>query len=252
MDWPTGTHPVKSLRVSAPAGAFDCQFFEARAPGSAALVLLPAVAGVNDYIRRTAQRLNDHGYAVAVLDYYARAGSPPDVSTPEKIGRAVAALADPIVLDDLASTAAAIRGTPNVDGERVGTLGFCIGGMYAMLGAYQGTTVKAAVNYYGSIRYSQTSANKPRSPLDCIGELSAPLLGHFGTYDRLISSADIDDLERALQSNAKPYELFRYHGAPHAFDEDFRPAVFRPAAARSAWRHSLAFLDWHLRGVAPR
>jgi dienelactone hydrolase len=243
---------LKSLRIRAPAGAFDCQFFAARGPGSAALLLLPAVAGVNDYIWRTAQRLNDHGYGVAVLDYYARVGGPPDVSTPEKIGKAVAALADPLVLDDLASAVAAVRDTPNVDSERVGTLGFCIGGMYAMLGACGGTTLKAAVNYYGSIRYTETSANKPRSPLDRISELSAPLLGHFGTYDRLISGTDIDDLERTLQSNAKPYELFRYHGAPHAFDEDFRPAVFRPAAARYAWRHTLAFLDWHLRGIAPR
>ena len=217
-----------------------------------AIVLLPAIAGVNVYMKAAAVRLAEAGYATLLLDYYAGIGRAPDVSTPEKIGAAVAALSDPKVLADVAAAVAWLRARDDVDGARIASFGFCIGGMYAYLAACGDLGLAAAVDYYGSIRYAVTGPKKPVSPIDRVPVLAAPLLAHFGTFDRLISGEDIALFERALQLNQKPYELFLYRGAPHAFDEDFRPAVFRPVAARLAWQRSLAFLDWHLRGRASR
>jgi carboxymethylenebutenolidase len=139
-----------------------------------------------------------------------------------------------------------------VDAKRIGALGFCIGGMYALMAACEDMGLAASVDYYGSVRYASLSPTKPRSPLDYVAQLRAPLLGHFGTFDRLISVADLDALETTLQGSGKSYELYRYRGAPHAFDEDFRPAVFRPVAAAVAAQRTLTFLDWHLRGIPPR
>jgi len=217
---------------------------QARAP---AVLLLPAIAGVNDYVRATAARLVSAGYAVLTLDYYAREGVAADVSTPAAISAAVAALPDPRVLSDARAAVAALRERAEVDSERIAAFGFCIGGMYAYLAACEIEGLSCAVDYYGAITYGSTSENKPVSPLDRAAELKAPLLGHFGTWDRLISTSDIDAFEAALQAASKPYELFRYAGAPHAFDEDHRPAVYRSVASRLAWERSLTFLDWHLR-----
>lgn len=214
---------------------------------AATVLLLPAIAGVNDYIRRVAQRLVAQDFNVLLFDYFARERVAPDVSTPEKIGLAVQSLSDPQVLEDVRSAIATLHERPEVDLARVGALGFCIGGMYALLAACENTGLRAVIDYYGTVKYTALSAAKPRSPLEYVSELQAPLLAHFGTFDRLISASDIDALEGALQRAAKPYELFRYRGAPHAFDEDFRPVAFRPVAAELAWSRTLTFLKWHLR-----
>jgi dienelactone hydrolase len=214
-----------------------------------AVLLFPAIAGVNDYVIRVGRRLAEAGYAALVLDYFSREGQAPDVSTPDKINAAVEALPDGRVLSDARAAVTFLRGRDDVDPRRIAALGFCIGGTYAYLAAGEIDGLTASVDYYGSIRYAATSANKPFSPLDRASALRAPLLGHFGSADRLISADDIAAFDQALRSHGKNYELFVYTGAPHAFDEDFRP-VYRPVAAAEAWRRTLTFLDWYCRAPA--
>lgn len=244
-----------SDRFSVRAGdaALDFPVFRPAGPGPfPAILLLPAIAGVNDYVLRTAARLADRGYLTVVVDYFAREGAAPDVSTPAKIGAAVAALDDPAVLSDIGATLAALQADATVIDDQIATFGFCIGGMYAYLAGCEHSGVAAVVDYYGSIVYTATGPAKPVSPLDRAGDLTAPILAHFGDFDRLISMSDIEAFGAALRAGQKHHEICVHRGAPHAFDEDFRPQVFRPVAARAAWHSSLAFLDWHLRGVQPR
>jgi dienelactone hydrolase len=47
-------------------------------------------------------------------------------------------------------------------------------------------------------------------------------------------------------------DYFAHNGAPHAFDEDFRPAVYRPVASKLAWERTMTFLDWHLKEMPAR
>ena len=220
-----------------------------RFPG---IVLLPAIAGVNDYVKRVAGRLSASGFAVAILDYFAREGRCPDVSTPAAIDAAVISLPDDRVIADACGLIGALREHQAIDPERIGSLGFCIGGMYSLMLSAEAPNLSAAVDYYGSVRYAKTSDQKPVSPLDRARDIQAPFLAHFGTFDRLISAADIEALESELKRASRPYELFTYNGAPHAFDEDFRPAAYRPVASKLAWERTMTFLDWHLKGTPGR
>jgi dienelactone hydrolase len=217
-----------------------------QAPRSPAILLLSAIAGVNDYMTDMARRLALRGYRVLLLDYFGREGRPPDVSTPEAIGRAVAALSDTRVLADIRVLLEYLRAQAGVDASRIGTLGFCIGGTYSLLATCENPGLAAAVVYYGAIRYPAITSCKPSSPLERVAALQAPLLAHFGNCDRLIPATDVAAFEEALQRHAKAYELCVYRGAPHAFDEHFRPAVYRPVASSLAWERSMVFLDWHL------
>jgi dienelactone hydrolase len=220
-----------------------------RFPG---VVLLPAIAGVNDYMKRVAERLSASGFAVVTLDYFVREGGSPDVSTPAAIDVAVNSLPDDRVIADACGLIGALREHEAIDPERIGSLGFCIGGMYSLMLSAEAPNLSAAVDYYGSVRYAKTSGQKPVSPLDRAKDIQAPFLAHFGTFDRLISAADIEALESELNRASRPYELFTYNGAPHAFDEDFRPAAYRPVASKLAWERTMTFLDWHLKGTPGR
>ncbi|MEH2561534.1 dienelactone hydrolase family protein [Bradyrhizobium sp. AZCC 2289] len=216
------------------------------------IVLLPAIAGMNDYVRSVAHRLSASGFAVAILDYFAREGRSPDVSSPAAIDVAVNSLPDHRVIADACGLVGALREHEAVDPERIGSLGFCIGGMYSLMLSAESPDLSASVDYYGLVRYAKPSDQKPVSPLDRAKDIQAPFLAHFGTFDRLISAADIEALEGELKRASKPYELFSYNGAPHAFDEDFRPVAYRPVASKLAWQRTMTFLDWHLKGVPAR
>lgn len=235
-------------RVSFPNGA-SCHVVrpvEVTQAAPALVVMLAAIAGVNDYIVTRAKDLCAEGYTVAVLDYFGRQGAVPDISTPELIGAAVAALDDRRVLADLGEILEWAR-TEGFALSKVGLLGFCIGGTYAALANAQ-HAVGCVVDYYGQLKYASRTERKPIAPVDVAGSLKAPLLCHYGDWDRLVSREEIDGFTSQLRAAQEPYELFIYNGAPHAFDEWFRPAVFRPAASSAAWQRSLTFLNWHLRG----
>jgi carboxymethylenebutenolidase len=213
--------------------------------GLSAVVLLPAIAGRNDYIQRVGDQVAAQGSAVLTIDYYRRTGAAPDLSDMPKILAAVAALPDRQVVDDVRDAVDVLRARPEVDGDRIGVLGFCIGGTLAILSACDVEGLACAVAFYGILRYDERTDNKPESPLEASSRLGCPLLGHFGEADHLVPVADVHAMRERL--NGKPAELYTYPGAGHAFHEDFRPPVYRPVAATTAWERTRTYLDWYLR-----
>lgn len=135
-----------------------------------------------------------------------------------------------------------------LDRRHIGVLGFCIGGTQAVLCAARAGQASCAVAYYGQLRYPGASDSKPVDPMGAAPRLAVPLLAHFGTMDRLIAPQEIEDFGNCLRTAGRHHEIRTYPGAPHAFDEWFRPEAFRPVASSEAWQRTLAFFDWHLRG----
>jgi len=215
----------------------------ARAPGPA-VIITPTIAGIDDYILRVAYRLNEVGYAVVLIDYY-KEGHVPDLGTMPKILEAVAALSDTEVSCSVRSAMELLLERADIDGDRIATLGFCIGGTFSFLAGCQVEGFAASAVYYGTLNYPATTDRKPLSPISAAGDLKVPLIGHFGELDRFVPVADVASLQTALATAGKSFEIFVYPGAPHAFDEDFR-APYRPAAAKEAWGRTLTFLDWHI------
>lgn len=219
-------------------------------PAAHAVVLLPAIAGVNEYVAERAAHLGDAGYMVVVVDYFSRTETKADLSTPERIGAAVAAIDDRRVLADIGDSIAWLNGI-GIPRQHVGMLGLCIGGSYAVLAASQPHGPACAIAYYGQLRYQQRTEHKPLDPMSVASELQVPFLGHFGDMDRLISAQEITAFSAQLHGTQRHHEICTYGGAPHAFDEWFRPGVFRPVASAEAWHRTLVFLDWHLRQRLP-
>lgn len=209
-----------------------------------AVVVVPAIAGINDYIERVCKRLATQGYLAVGLDYYLDRTTP-DLSDMSRILAAVASLADDEVVESIQSIVSGLGERADVDADRVGMVGFCIGGTYSVLAASRVDGLACSVGFYGLLRYQELTENKPRSPLDTVDGLRVPLLMHYGDDDHLVPSDDVIALQK--QTSASRVEVYRYPGAGHAFHEDFRD-VYRPVAAQTAWLRTTIYLDWYLRG----
>ena len=211
-----------------------------------ALVLIPDVRGVSDHYRDVARRFAGEGFFTLAVDLYSREGAPnlPDMPA---VFRFIRALPDTRVLSDLGAAVGYLARRPEVAAAAIGITGFCMGGQYALMAACTVPGLSACVSWYGMLRYDEHDAVKPASPLDLAPELACPYLGLFGEEDALIPNEDVVTLRSILEREGKRFEIVTYPGAGHAFFNDARPDVYRPAAAADAWPRALAFFRKHLR-----
>lgn len=226
---------------------------EAAAEGAVpGVVVVHDVWGLSAHTRDVAQRLAREGFGVLAVDLYRREPAPPAI---DDVGRWMRALSDPQILADIEAAAAFLAEAPASRGRRVGVVGFCMGGSYALLAACGGRGIAASVPFYGLLSHEHgllhdpaglDPARKPRSPLEAARGLSCPLLAFFGADDPYVPVADVRELERRLAGGPHPAEVVVVEGAGHAFMNDTRPDAYRPEAARAAWTRTVAFLHRHL------
>lgn len=204
-----------------------------RAP---AVIVVQEWWGLNEHIKDVARRLAREGYVAIAPDLYSRLGHAV-TSDPNEAGRLMNSLTQEDGLKDLKATIAYLKTRPEVDPARIGVTGFCMGGGYALLLPCVTTDIKAAVPFYGPIP-------NPDTPLQ---QLNAPVLYIYGEDDGWITKADVERLKAALKKYNKPGEVKTYPGCPHAFFNDTRPDVYKPAEAQDAWSRMLRFFETHLR-----
>ena len=144
---------------------------------------------------------------------------------------AVPTLQDAAVLRDLAD-AADVTGA-----QRVGLIGFCMGGMYALKAAGLGRFDRI-VSFYGMIRVPEAwRGDGHREPLDAIARPgSSPVLAIIGERDQYTPPADVAALEMAGAAVA------RYPDAEHGFVHDASRPAHRPDDAADAWARAWSFL----------
>jgi carboxymethylenebutenolidase len=211
-------------------------------PPRPGVVIIPDVWGVSDLYRRVAERLANEGFATLVVDQYRYTGR--EGLTPATVLPFIAGLTDGDVLRAVQDAIDALAASPGVAGRKVGLVGFCMGGQYALLAACTCKGLSAVAPFYGMVRYEAglDPAKKPRQPLDAIRDLSCPLLGLYGAEDALIPVADVEELKRRLAQTRHAHEVRIYPGAGHAFLNDTRPDAYRPEAAADAWSRLVPFL----------
>ncbi len=215
-------------------------------PPRPGVVIIPDVWGVSDLYRRVGERLAQEGFATLVVDQYRHSGrSGLDAAS---VMPFIAQLSDPLVLRAVQEAIDALAASAAVGGRKLGLIGFCMGGQYALLAACGCKGLSACVPFYGMLRYAAglDAAKKPRQPLDALVDLSCPLLGLYGAEDALIPVADVEELKRRLALTKHAHEVHIYPGAGHAFLNDTRADAYRPAAASDAWSRMLPFLRGNL------
>jgi carboxymethylenebutenolidase len=192
--------------------------------GPLGVVLVHDIYGPGPYIRSVAEGLATAGVPSATIDLFG--GKTP--ATVEE-GRAIAgSLSDEFVLGALEEARVAL--VARLKGPaRVGTLGFCMGGGYALLGACH-RPFDFAVDFYGRIARAD----------DVVG-LRGPVLVILGSEDERITPWALGELLPAANRAKKRISVELYPGVRHAFH---RPGWegHDPNAAAHAWRRTMAFL----------
>lgn len=195
-------------------------------PSGKGLVLLASMPGLHLFEGRCHALAAEHGWMVVAPELISET---PGLSMQER-DNLVVGLDDEVVLGKV-RTAAAETGAPTVS-----TLGFCVGGMYAMKAASL-PELHAAVAFYGMIRLPERWRGPgQREPLTYVQSATIPVLAIFGGTDDLISLADLPDLERAGARTVV------YPEAGHAFAHDLNHSNHRPDDAADAWRRAKEFL----------
>ena len=199
------------------------------------LILIQEWWGLNDHIKDIARRFAEEGYVVLAPDLY----DGKKTKDPEEAGKLMQGLNQSVALQKLNSAVEYLKGLPEVDSERIGVTGFCMGGSYALLLACHNESVKAAAPFYGDVPSE-----------DELKRLSAPVLFIGAENDFWITQDKMARLDEGLKKFDKEGEVKVYKGVGHAFFNDTRPDAYDKDAAEDAWKRVIGFFESHLKSPA--
>jgi carboxymethylenebutenolidase len=217
------------------------------ASSRAAVLLLPDVHGISPLYREIGAHFAAAGLHTLVLDLYVREGAP-RLADMAAVQTWIAELPDARVLDDITHAVTYLRSPDGGAASRVGIVGFCLGGQYALMAASRPAELDACVAFYGMLRHGRETDRKLPAPVDTAADLRCPVLGLFGADDPLIPAADRESFRAAAERSGRTIDLRVFAGAGHAFVNDRRPDAYRPETAAEALRVAADFLYSALAG----
>lgn len=209
-----------------------------------AIVIYMEAFGLNAHIKRLTARLAAAGFAAIAPDTYAGAVYE-YTDLPGAVGH-MKRLADDAVVAQSQQALDFLRGRPEVRGDAVGALGFCMGGRHAFLvSAALGARFAAAAAFYGGgIASAEGFLGRP-NVIDQAAGLQAPLLLFYGGQDQFIRPDEHGRIAASLSLAGKQYTLTVFPRATHGFFCEERSSYNQEAAERS-WRATLAFFHEYL------
>ncbi|MFQ5853034.1 MAG: dienelactone hydrolase family protein [Candidatus Binatia bacterium] len=220
-------YPGKAVEIT----ALECK--PKHAGPHPAVIVVQEWWGLNDHIKDVAQRFAREGYVTLAPDLYSRLGHKITTDAQEA-GQLMGSLKKEDGIEDLNSSMDYLKKQAGVKSDRVGVVGFCMGGSYALLLPCKNREIKAAVPFYGEVPDSEV-----------LKGLGCPVLFFYGDQDGWIQLKDVNRLKEFLEKEKRPGEVIIYPGAGHAFFNDTRES-YRAKEAQESWSKSLAFFKTHL------
>ncbi len=245
----------RQLDIGTPDGA--CTTFvvhpERGGPHPVVLFLMDAPA-IREELRDMARRLASVGYYVMLPNLYYRSGVmelwpfPTEPAALEKsredMFALMGSLSIPLVMSDCGAMLAFADADPAADATRVGSVGYCMSGPFAIsTAAAFPDRVRAAASIHG-VALMTEAADSPH--LAARGR-DAGFYFACAQIDRWFPEEMIPKLAADLSANGVDAEVELYPAAEHGFVFPQRPAYDRPSAERH-WERVLALFDRRLRG----
>jgi carboxymethylenebutenolidase len=221
FDSPKGTGKVKGY-FARPASA------KGKLPG---VLVVHENRGLNPHIEDITRRIALDGYDAFAPDALTPLGGYP--GDEDKAREAFGKLDQAKTKEDFLAAFAVLKARPDCTGK-IGAVGFCYGGGMVNFLATQVPELAAAVPFYGS---------QPKA--EDVAHIKAPMLINYADKDDRIN-AGIPAFEEALKANKVKYQIFKYDGTQHGFNNDTTPR-FDKAAAALAWKRTMEFFKKNLK-----
>lgn len=213
---------------------------EGREPRPAILVI-QGMHGIGSFEVQVADRLAEHGFLAAVPDLFHR--GPACFSTEELGQRRRERMSDPQVIGDVNVALSHVQAQPYVQPDRIGIIGFCMGGRVSYLMAATSPAIQAAADFYGGGVHRGEGGP---SPLELTSHIRCPVIIFDGEEDAHPSPEEVRQTEAELARQGIVHEVHIYPGVGHAF-MSASGSRRRPDVIDDAWSR---LLDWFRQYVA--
>jgi carboxymethylenebutenolidase len=223
--------------VSYPSGSKTMPAYLALPEGDGpfpALVIIHEIFGLNDNMRAIAGRFAEQGYAALAVDLFA--GQNRAICMARFMADMNLNSLDHPGIRDLKTGLTWLAEQPYVDPERLGAVGFCMGGSFAIAWACTDQRLKAIAPFYG---------RNPR-PEEAVRRM-CPVVGSYPDPD--FTTAAGKKLDEILDTCDVAHDIKIYKGAKHSFFNDTNHASYDPAASADAWQRILVFFREHIAGT---
>ena len=203
-----------------------------------AVVMIHENKGLNDHIKNMANLLARNGYVVLAVDLF-KGEVTTDRNRSSELTQYIRDNPD-IATANLQSAVKYLASLPNVNADKIASLGWCFGGAQSLQLALnsQDHPLAATIIYYGRLITDNAT----------LAKIKWPVLGIFGDQDSSIPVDTVKAFESALNSNNIPNEIYIFKGVGHAFANPSGDN-YAPTETKDAWDKTLSFLDKHLRSM---
>lgn len=236
----------KNVDAKTPDGVADCEFYAPDESGQwPGIVYYPDVLGTRPSARDAVRRLVGEGFAVLLPNFYYRVSKVPVFSfapafgeekTMARLGELRPTQTPDLVARDVGPYVETLKAQPQVKKGKIGTVGYCMTGSFAMrTAAAMPDDVAIAISFHGSRLYS----DEPDSPHKVLPMIKAKLYFGFAVDDKTMPDEAVEKFKEALNAAGNDWESEVYEGAKHGWCMTDHP-VHNPAQAERAWKKMVA------------
>ena len=194
------------------------------------IVAIHEAYGLNENMKDIARRFAGQGYVALAVDLFA--GRNHALCMFRFMSNLLLHSLQNDTITDLKASLTFLSEQPGVDDARLGAVGYCMGGSFAIAWACTDDRLKAIAPYY---------AGNPR-PLEAVARL-CPVVGSYPDMDFTTKQGQKLDVE--LAHYQVPHDIKIYTGAKHSFFNDTSRS-YHETAAQDSWERVLAFFGEHL------
>ena len=196
-----------------------------------AIVMIHENKGLNENIKSMANLLAKEGYVILAVDLFNG-----EVTTDQKRASELTQTIrdNPAgAIANLRSAVTYLSSLPNVNPDKIASLGWCFGGQQSLQLALNSEEhpLSATVIYYGRL------VTQPET----LSKIHWPVLGIFGDQDKSIPIESVKKFEEALNANGIINEIYIYKGVGHAFANPSGDN-YAPEETQVAWEKTISFL----------
>ena len=190
------------------------------------VVVIHEAYGLNENIKDITRRFAEAGYVALAVDLFTDRNRA--VCMARYMGAMLLGSVNRYGIDDLKAGLTYLAKDRTVDAKRLGAIGFCMGGGFAIAWACTDSRLKAIAPFY---------AANPR-PLEVVSRRLCPVVGSYPEKDFTANAGRA--LDKALDQNHITHDIKVYPNAGHSFFND-RGRAYDKAAADDSWTRVLKF-----------